>query len=445
MLSSSSFRIPPWIVSSLAVSGFLASVWGNGINRNGVGARSISLGGASVADVSDTFANAGGNPALLGFSFSNDLALGLVGVIAKGEFENGGSRRGLLDDNSGVFPELAIRRILREKLSIGFSIIPEQARSADWVYEDPPGGVDGNTSYGVRAHRSDILGVRSAVSLGWQVHDTLAIGVGLGVTYNRNHLVSPYIFQSHPALAGFKTLLDLETDGFGMNGDFGLAWKPIEKVTLGLSYRTPTRITTSGTAEGDIGAQLDSLGLKVPSGFRYSAEVENTLPDYLSAGLSWELTPKTRLALQADWIGWEDSFDDLTVNLTKGNNGSINGLLKSDGIIDTVPLEWEDRVVLRVGVEHRVAEDWFLRLGYSHGEAPMPVDTTLPMTAAISEDSIGFGIGHVAGPLRIDLAYQMDLPVSRTLNDTKIRTGEYEGSKIDLNAHWIALTVGYEF
>ncbi len=445
MFASSVQSVAPWLFTALVVLYLRPPLAANGINRNGIGARSISLGGASVADVHDTFAATSTNPALLGFSLSNDYALGLVGVIAEGEFDNGGTRKGLLDDGSGAFPEIAIRRVLGEKTSLGFSLVPEQARSADWVYQDRPGGIDGATSYGVRAHRSDILGVRSAVSLGWQIHDTLSVGVGLGITYNRNRLVSPYTFQSHPALAGFKTLLDLETDGFGANGDLGLAWKPTDTVTFGLSYRTPTRIETSGTAEGDIGAQLDSLGLAVPSGFRYSAEVENTLPDAVTAGLSWQITSKTRLALQADWIGWEDSFDDLTVRLTDGSNPAINGLLKSTAIDDTVPLDWKDRLVFRAGIEHEIAEDWFVRLGYSHGESPMPVNTTLPMTAAISEDSIGLGIGHIAGPFRIDLAYQVDLPVSRNLIGTKIRSGEYEGSTIDLSAHWIALTVGYEF
>lgn len=446
MLANLNFRASlKHLVAICAIALLPSALWGNGINRNGIGARSISLGGASVAEVSDTFAAANSNPALLGFNLSDDYALGLVGVIAEGEFDNGGSRKGLLDDGSGVFPEIAVRRLLRDGFSLGFSFVPEQARSADWVYQDLPGGVDGATTYGVRAHRSDILGIRSAVSLGWQIHDTLSLGAGLGVTYNRNRLVSPYLFQSHPALAGFKTLLDLETDGFGVNGDLGLAWKPTETVTVGLSYRTPTRIDSSGSAEGDIGAQLDSLGLAVPSGFRYSAEVENTLPDYLSAGISWEITPKTRLALQADWIGWEDSFDELTVRLTDGNNSAINGLLKSTSITDTVPLDWQDRIVFRAGIEHEIVEDWFLRLGYAHGEAPMPVNTTLPMTAAISEHSVGIGVGHVAGPFRIDLAYQVDLPASRSLHGTRILSGEYEGSKIDLSAHWIALTVGYEF
>ncbi|MEQ1841834.1 MAG: outer membrane protein transport protein, partial [Verrucomicrobiales bacterium] len=255
----------------------------------------------------------------------------------------------------------------------------------------------------------------------------------------------PYTFQSHPSLAGFKTLLDLETEGYGVNADVGIAWRPDESLTLALSYRTPTSIETHGTATGDLREQFDNLGLAAPSTFRYDAEVANEFPDILSAGLSWQATEKTRLSFQTDWIGWSDSFDSLTVRLDNGSNDSINGLLGDDGIVDTIPLDWKDRFVFRAGLDHQIASDWFLRAGYSHGRSPVPDSTLTPMTAAISEHAVAFGVGHVRGPLSVDIAYQIDLPESRTSSSTSILSGEYAGSTIDLTAHWIALTVGYEF
>lgn len=427
------------------LQGVVSSVFPNGINRNGVGARSIALGGASVADVHDTFTAATKNPALFGFSLSDDFVIGMVGVIADGSFENGGSRPGSLDEDSGFFPEIAVRRILRKDLVLGFSLVPEQARVADWVYEDLPGGADGSTSYGVHTHRSEIIGLRGALSLGWQISDTLSLGAAIGVVHNRNGLVSPYTFQSHPSLAGFKTLLNLETEGYGANADVGLAWRPDESLTLAVSYRTPTPIETQGSASGDLREQFDNLGLAAPSTFRYDAEVANEFPDILSAGLSWQATEKTRLSLQCDLIGWSDSFDSLTVRLDHGSNGSINGLLGDDGIVDTIPLDWKDRFVFRAGVDHQIANDWSLRMGYSHGHSPVPDSTLTPMTAAISEHAVAFGVGHVRGPLSIDLAYQIDLPESRTGTSASILSGEYAGTTIDLTTHWIALTVGYEF
>lgn len=418
----------------------------NGINRNGSGARSMAMGGASVADRDDYFASMALNPSLLSYVDGVDLSIGVVGALAEGTFDNGSDRLGYLDDRGGAFPEVVLRSSLGSNLGLGFSLVPEEIRIADWVYEDLPGGIDGDTSYGSRTHRSEILGVRAAVGLGWQVTDTLSIGVSGGAVYNQNRLKAPYIFQSHPALAGFKTLLDLETDGVGLNGDIGLTWEVTKSLTVGLSYRTPTRISTEGTARGDIGEQLASLGLdQVPSTFAYRAEVENEFPQSATGGISWQVTEKTRVAFQVDWIGWERAFDNLTVNLSDGTNESINGLLGSDEIVDSVPLDWDDQFVYRAGIEHRLSEEWALRLGYSYGKAPMPTSTTTPMTAAISEHTVGVGVGYARGPYRVDLSYQWDLPATQQLSDSRILSGEYKNSKVGLEAHWLALTVGYDF
>lgn len=386
------------------------------------------------------------NPALLSYVDGVDLSVGVVGVVAEGGYENGTGSLGYLDDRGGVFPEIVLRSSLDSRLGLGFSLIPEQARIADWVFPDPEGGIDGSTSYGVEAHRSEIIAIRAAAGIGLQVSDSLSVGASVGAVYNENRLRSPYLFQSHPALAGFKTLLDLQTDGVGVNGEFGVTWRPSDRVTVGLTYRTPTRIETEGTARGDIGEQLRSLGLVgVPSTFRYRAEVENELPQVATAGISWRVTEKTRVSLQVDWVGWSGAFDDLTVTLTDGNNASINGLLGSDGIVDTVPLDWEDRLVYRLGIEHRLSEHWTLRTGYTYAEAPMPTRTMVPMTAAISEHSVGVGLGYAWDRYQVDLSYQVDLPASRKLSDSEVKSGEYRDAEIELEAHWLALTVRYDF
>lgn len=437
-------RFCVFIAASLAAG--VSVLQANGILRNGVSAKSMSQGGASVADESDIVATVALNPALLGHTMSEAISVGLVGVVADGRYENPSGASGRLEDRTGLFPELVLRRPLTDRVGLGFSLIPEEARIADWHYEDSPGGIDGGTSYGLRSHRSEILGVRAALSLGWQISDTLSLGISGGVLYNENRLQAPYIFQSHPALACFKTLLDLETDGVGLNGDIGLHWRPTDSLSIGLTYRSPTRVETDGTARGDIGAQLDSLGLSgVPSTFAYQAEVENEFPQAVSAGAAWQVGAKTRLFAQVDWIGWEDSYDQLTVNLTEGSNDAINSLLGSDGIVDSVPLEWEDRLVYRAGLEHRLNETWAVRLGYAYGKAPMTGATTVPMTAAITEHTVSAGFGYARGPVRVDVAYQYDLPATMQMSQSRILSGEYRGATVDLSAHWLAITVGYEF
>src|SRR5204862_8129661 len=80
--------------------------------------------------------------------------------------------------------------------------------------------------------------------------------------------------QRQPQLRGLKTLLDLETRGFGANATAGLLYRPHRSVQLGLSYTSPTHVHTEGEATGNVGAQLATLGLALRPDFRYDAEVD---------------------------------------------------------------------------------------------------------------------------------------------------------------------------
>lgn len=430
----------------LASVGFSGISSANGINRTGVGAKSMATGGVAVANIDDSFAGMSVNPSLLGFLDEADFSSTFVGVVANGDYYNPRSGTGFLDGNTGWFPELSIRFPWRENVGIGLSVIPEQARLGDWVYTDTLGGVDGTTTYGRQHHRSSITGLRTALGIGVQITDTLSAGASVGLVYNENELTSPYIFQSHPALAGFKTLLALDTDGYGVNGDFGLTWRPTDDLTFGLAYRTPTKVESNGYASGDIGAQFRSLGLRgLDSEFLYDAEVVNHFPDQVSFGGSLKIADRTTISTEIDWIRWSNGFQDLRVDLSSGNNDVINGILGSSSIVDTIPLHWRDTVVYKVGVEHRLNETWSLRGGYKYGKSPIPVETLLPPTAAISEHTLTAGIAFERGPYEISLAYQHDLPASETISNSRILSGEYEGATIGVDAHWIALGVKYEF
>ncbi|MDB6139354.1 MAG: rane protein involved in aromatic hydrocarbon degradation, partial [Verrucomicrobiaceae bacterium] len=225
-------------VFSVALCGcvfFTPLLKGNGLERNGVGARSLSMGGASVADTDDAFSSMTLNPSALGFLKAPDLFLSGTAVSASGNFRDQFGDTGRLSEQWLAIPDIVARTPLSEDLALGFSVVPDSSRQADWHFQDPPGGAGGHTSYGYQQYHSEILNVRAALGLGLRLSDSWSFGASVGGVYNRNELKVPYIFQSHPALAGMKTLLDMETDGYGINGDLGLTWKASKDLTFGLS------------------------------------------------------------------------------------------------------------------------------------------------------------------------------------------------------------------
>ncbi len=114
----------------------------NGIYRDGVGARSVSMGGADVAWVDDPLGAMGVNPAGLGFQSAAGLNLGLIGGSASGHFEKQGISDGSLDQTLNMLPEAAFAMpIGKLPVTVGLAVVPDAMMSANWHYTDPPGGL----------------------------------------------------------------------------------------------------------------------------------------------------------------------------------------------------------------------------------------------------------------------------------------------------------------
>lgn len=427
-----------WGVSDLALA--------NGVRRDGAGARSMALGGAGLATPEGPLEAAAGNPA--GFR-EPSLQLGGWGGVVDGQFSNRANPQGNLDSNLGVAPELAVSVPLGDSpVALGFGIVPEAAAGLDWQLNDTPGGATGTTSYGRRRHHAEFLALRTVAGLSVALHETLTIGASTGATYTRNVLEAPYVFQSHPALRGLKTLLDLETDGWGMNGALGLVYRPHPDLSLGLSYQAPTSFETTGVAEGNAGEQLRDLGggfAGVRPDFRYDARVMTALPQVVSAGFTWQATEWLRWVGQVEWADWSNAFDRLDITLTGGNNADLNGFLGTDRIDDTVPLRWKDTWVFRTGFEVPVSDAIRLRAGYAFGESPVPAETMTPMSAAILEHLVTAGAEWTRDRWSIGLAYQYGFESSQGVGASDLRSGEFTGSSTRLEFHGFGLTTTYRY
>ncbi len=408
-----SFPAQPLLLAALSMAtiSFVRPAQANGIYRDGAGARSMALAGTEVGLENDPISALHSNPAALRSTSSTTLQLGAVGGLATGDFSNAANSDGRLSQKVEAGPEFGLALPIRSgPLTLGLGFMPDAAMKGDWKYVDAPGG--------------------------------------LGIVYNENALKAPYVFQSHPVLKGFKTLLDLETSGVGFNGNVGVIYRPLDSLTLSLSYQTETSVDSKGSASGNAGTQLTNLGgpfASVRPDFRYDALVANVFPQSVSGGISWQADRRWRLAVQVDWINWSDAFDKLPIHLTSGNNADLNGFLGTNAIDDTVPLHWRDRVVFRTGVEFKVTQELTLRAGYAFGDSPVPTETLLPLTAAIARHTVSTGLEWRHGHFSVAGAYQYDLPTAMTAAVSGLQAGEYSNSRTEVGIHWFGLTTGYRF
>ena len=419
----------------------------DGIYRDGVGAQSMSMGGSDVAWPGDPLSSLSNNPAGLGFLQGNQLDLGASGSLLTGHYSNRADTNGRLSDNFSGLPEGAVGfRLGSLPVTLGLGFYPESGLLADWHYYDVPGGADGKTTYGYQQFKSEIIVLRTAFGIGIQINPMLSIGASVGLIYNKNELQMPYIYQNQPALPrGFKTLLDLQTEGWGVDGNFGIQFHPNDQWELGLAYKTQTGIQSHGGATGDAYAQLDNLGLgAAPAAFHYDAEVDNTLPQSVSAGITWKPSSKWTLSGEIDWVDWS-VFNTLPVKLTNGSNAAINGVVGSSSLGDYIPLDWSDEFVYRAGVEYAINDNWPLRAGYIYSKSPVPDSTLTSVTAVIAENTLTTGVGYHRGAYGIDLAYQYSIPASRTVGVSELAGGESSDSTMKLNVQTFALTATIKF
>lgn len=420
----------------------------SGINRDGVGARSMSMGGADIATASDALGAMGGNPAGLSLLQKPEAQLGFVGGVASGDYRKSPNIDGRLDESFIALPEGALAYPLQgAPVTLGLSFVPESALLADWTYLDAPGGLGGATSYGLQQHRSEILLLRSALGAAVQLHPAFSFGASIGLLYNQNRLKAPYTFQNlQPAASaganGAKTLLDLETSGYGWNAQLGLLYAPLTNLQFGLTYKSESDVSSDGDATGDPYAQFGVA--PGPLAFHYDTNVRNTFPHEIAAGLSWSFLPQWRLALQVDWVNWSDAFRTLRVRMKNGSNATVNGVV-GESFQDNMPLNWEDRLVYRAGIEYALLENLLLRAGYAYGRNPIPDATLTPMTAAIMEHMASAGAQYRFGSWTLEAAWQYDLPTEETVDLSILRSGEYSASAVRVSSHRVALTARYQF
>jgi long-chain fatty acid transport protein len=412
--------------------------------NDGASARSAGLGGAYLpADQSALDAMAI-NPAGLALLNARTLDLNFEGLFARGQFTNSVNKDGRIEGTAGLVPFGAFGApIGSSRFTFGAGAMPELMNAAKWRYADAPGV--GGASYGLQDNQAAILALRTAVGMGVYLGPRLSIGATFGAVYNSNTLQTPYVFQNHPALAGLKTLLDLHTNGIGYNGSFGVLARPTKRLQAGLAYKSRTTITSTGHATGNAANQFAALGIPFRPDFRYTAEVDNVLPQSLTANLIWEATRRLRLVAQADWIDWRRAFTSLPVKLTNGTNSDINGLLASSSLADSIPLHWKDQVVSRVGVERLVAENGVFRAGYAHTNSPVPNSTLTPLTAAITGNTLSAGAGYRHGRYRLDLAYALDLTAQQSVQQSALKSGEYNNSRVKVGTQSVSLSTSIWF
>ena len=249
-----------------------------------------------------------------------------------------------------------------------------------------------------------------------KVTDYLSVGAGLDIMYLALNLkrVLPLPLLGPQAL-------DLQGGSWGLGFNLGLLLKPLDYLSVGVSYRSQVRQQVNGKAR-----------FRPFNTFDGDASGSIILPDMIFAGIM--VQPLKQLSVEGGiiWTHW-DLFKRLDIKFS-----NALGTLSD-------PKEWHNTWRGQLGVEYKAFTWLDLRAGYAFENEPMPdrfADYLVPSTDRRHNFSCGTGFHWRA--MTLDLAYTMVLMMDRTVNNSRatgVLPSDYQGRL----SHVVVMSVGYKF
>ncbi len=383
---------------------FLSSFgFSNGLNLNGLGARMVAMGGAFVG-LADDFSAVLWNPA--GLAQLNATTFGLSGdiIIPSGTYQF--AAYGIdTETESKKYPAgmVGFFTPVGDNIVAGIGVYTPSGLGASWNGTDlallsgipPAAGGTGNPNV-IWESFIGVVTVSPAIAV--NINDMFYLGAALNINYGifdiertAGYATVPYL---HPVYGLMYMNVDLgqyteKSTGWGFGGTIGALFKPIEQLSIGVSFRTPSKIKFDGDASIE---NLPLLG--GPESTTFTREV--TSPMWLGLGLAFHPTENITITADGHYTNW----GKLGRVATEYTDSFWQAALAEES---DLKLLWADKWQFRFGAEIWVSDNMAVRLGYYNDPAPSPDTTMNVLVPNYDFNSISGGLGFVLNNFKIDV------------------------------------------
>jgi len=351
------------LAATLAALGLAApglAIATNGMIMEGYGPIAAGMGGAAMAYDNGTAAMAN-NPATLGLMADGrrvDVMVGFIGpdVAAPGTMET---------SSADAFYGPA------------FGYVKKQG---NLVYG---AGIYGQGGMGTEYANGDMAQVgvgRVIFPLAYSVNERFNIGGSVDVVWAGMDLVA--------AMPGINFKDD--SDYTGAAKGYSLAAK------LGFTFKLNDALTAGGVYQS--AANLPNL-----KGDGYKVEGFD-MPATLGLGLAWQASDRLMVAADIKDVMWGSSMNTVSIY----NNGTLAAAFQQD---------WDDQIVLALGLAYTFSDAFTGRIGYNHGKNPIPDQNVNYLWPAIMEDHYTVGFGYAfskQSEVNFGLSYVPEVSVTGT-------------------------------
>jgi len=374
------------------------TAFAGGYQINEHGARAMGMGGAFVAQAADASAIYF-NPAGLGFQKGFRFMGGTTVILPSTKFTGGA---GTSMESLTFFPSnLYLTYGMENGLTFGVGVFNPYGLGTEW-----PASWDGRQ----QAVKTDLQTFYINPTIAYKFSDQLSIGVGvsyiLGKVTLKQRVPTLSALAPAPTPAANDGAITLDGDGTGIGFNAGILYKPTKDLSIGVSYRTLTKIDFEGDAKfTDMGALAGPpLG---PLNFFPGGTGKTTLPfpSSLFAGIAYNITEDFTLEADFQYVGWKE-YNELNLDIPKGPGGFPTPTSPPLQGPQVLKKEWDNSILLRLGGEYRM-ERLALRAGVVYDQTPQPDKSVEPMLPDANRIELVAGFGYkLTDNFSIDAAFQ---------------------------------------
>lgn len=401
----------------------LSSLFANGLSLNSVGPKALSMGGAYVG-LADNASALYWNPAALA-NQENSFTGVLTDVIPLSSYKADGTDYGYpaaamdIDaegETNHYFNPNLFANYRMNKFAFGFGVYVPAGLGAEYK-----GSELSALSAGIEDVEwlSKIGVINSSPAVAYQINEKISVGAAINIYYG--------MFEMKRLAATVDTDADgiddtayqyaEDSDGFGFSATFSTMYRPIEKLSLGLTFRLPTKVTLEGEAENVAMPLMGMMsGMTVPEKSDFEREV--TWPMWIGGGLAYRLNERNTFTFDAQYSQWS-VVDEFSTDFDDEGWAALTAHHDENLFV----LNWEDKVQLRAGYEFKATDALDLRFGYYYDPAPSPDESINILFPSSTNHVATGGFGYTYDNISIDFGLEYLFGADR---DIEIATKWYD-------------------
>lgn len=378
--------IKRYIAGTLVVVTLASNIlMAGGYQLNEQGARAVGMGGAFVAQASDPSAIYY-NPAGLTMQSGINLLAGGNLIMPVTSFISTKYPTELKAESQVITPmNLYGTYQVNDKVVVGLGIFNPFGRATKW---EAPHNIE-----------SRLQTWYINPSIGYQVSEQLSLGFGISYVYGMLKLVMPIMGK-----------MTYDASGNNVNVNFGAMYKPVDKLSIGLSYRLKTEIEFSD----DVG-NLGTVKSKMP------------MPGNLCVGLAYQVSSILTVEGDLQYVQWS-------------SNKKLELESSTMGKLYSQENDWVDNVALRGGVQYKIDDKTTFRAGVILDLSPQPPSKTNLFIPDADHTDFSVGISQkLEENFNMDIAYMLVLFIERNAKNAD-PSGVYRSY-----ANIFSINLGYSF